>query len=91
MKTTRRELKQIIAEEIKNALKEQGGQHDYDEMARHQAKQAGLDVPEEAPFDTTSAVAVSPAAKEADPLEMLKRVKAMVDKAIADVEASKKS
>tara|TARA_R110000824_G_scaffold158633_1_gene332623 strand:- start:1181 stop:1456 length:276 start_codon:yes stop_codon:yes gene_type:complete len=65
MKTTKRELKRIIAEEIKNALKEGG----------------------DVPFDVDP---TSSGAKEGstDPLEMLKRVKEMVDKAIAEVEAS---
>ena len=63
MKTTKRELKRIIAEEIKKALKEGG----------------------DVPFDVDPK---SSGAKEGstDPLEMLKRVKALVDKAIADLD-----
>jgi|19_taG_2_1085344.scaffolds.fasta_scaffold109795_1 hypothetical protein len=63
MKTTKRELKRIIVEEIKFALKEAGG----------------------VPFDVDPKSGGAAPAND-DPLEMLKRVKAMVDKAIADLE-----
>jgi len=66
MKTTKRELKRIIAEEIKNVLKEAG----------------------DVPFDVDPKSGGKVDAFGADPLEMLKRVKAMVDKAIAEVEAA---